>query len=43
MVYTYKNYFCYRGKGFEVFAFSLAELITQMKTIYKIDITNYLN
>ncbi len=43
MIYIYKDYYCYKSLGFELLTFSLAELIQQMKTIYKLDITNLLN
>jgi len=43
MVYEQNNYFFYEVFGFTLCCYSLAELIQQMRDIYKIDITNLLN
>jgi len=43
MVYQYQNFFFYEVISFSLCCYSLAELIQQMRDIYKIDITNLLN
>jgi hypothetical protein len=43
MVYQYKQYWCYRNKNIDIFAYSLAELIKKMKILYNIEILTYLN
>ena len=43
MVYSYKDYYGYKGANFELLTYSLSELVQQMKAIYKIDILTHLN
>lgn len=45
MIQVYKNgcYFEMRGNNFNLFCFSLAELISQAKSIYNIDLLEILN
>jgi hypothetical protein len=42
-IYKYDCYFELRGNNFNLFAFSLPELIKQAKQIYNIDLLTVLN
>lgn len=42
-IHTYKGFFELRGKDFNLFCFSLVELIKQAKQIYNIDLLTVLN
>ena len=38
-----ENYYCLLGQGFDLYAFSLYELINQAKEIYNINLLTQLN
>lgn len=42
-IFNYGNFFELRGNDFNLFCFSLAELIKQAKQIYNIDLLTVLN